>query len=90
MVQLAADPTTALHRAVNPDHRWDLDAQLAAASVDTLRMLLWTKTKDAANGRNRPKEIPRPGITDATVKTIRGTKMTIAEMRSWLAERRHR
>jgi len=74
---------------MNPDHQWDLDAQLSALAVDHLRLLLWAKTKDAASGRNRPKPIPRPGVTDDTVTNIRGTKMSIARMREWLETRRH-
>lgn len=35
-----------------------------ADMVDTLRVLVWQKTKDAQDGRNFPKPIPRPGLSE--------------------------
>ena len=34
-----------------------LNTLLLARAVDHLAFLAWTKTKDAANGRNRPKSV---------------------------------
>ena len=39
------------------DRRLTLEETLMAAMVDKLSQLLWTKTKDAQHGRNRPKSI---------------------------------
>ena len=35
---------------------------LMADMVDTLRVLVWQKTKDAQDSKNFPTPIPRPGI----------------------------
>lgn len=55
-------PESAVGREMNPDHMWGIREQLLAAQVDTLRLLLWTKTKDGQRNRNRPKPVPRPGV----------------------------
>ena len=39
------------------DRRLTLEEALLAATVDKLSQLLWTKTKDAQRGRNRPKSL---------------------------------
>lgn len=39
--------------------RWDLKTQLLAMAVDRLSELVWTKTKDALHGRNKPKSVLR-------------------------------
>ena len=59
---ILAQPESSLHRAVNPDWRWGLGEFLSAEAVDTLRLLLWSKTKDAEKGANRPQPLPRPGV----------------------------
>lgn len=60
---LPRDGSSAIYRSINPDWRWTLEAHLAAIATDTLRTLLWTKSKDANRKppRNRPEPIPRPG-----------------------------
>lgn len=60
--ELANDPHSALVRAADPDHLWDLHAHLLANIADSLNLLVWFKTRDGQKGRNRPKPIPRPGI----------------------------
>ena len=42
----------------------DRHTALMAAAVDRLSMLVWAKTKDAPNGRNKPKSILRLLIQD--------------------------
>ena len=56
---------SALYRAMNPDHEWTLETMLSAAEVDALRVLVWSKSKDASRKppRNMPKPIPRPGVS---------------------------
>ncbi len=44
------------------DWRWQLSEQLLADAVESLRWLVWAKTKDAQHKRNMPKPIPRPGV----------------------------
>lgn len=54
---------SALYRAeIGADHSWGLAEQLLAALVDEARTLMWSKTKDAKKGRNRPRPLPRPGV----------------------------
>lgn len=60
--------------------RWGLAEQLLAVNADALNWLVWSKTKDAEKGRNKPKPIPRPGVdTEADVRTI-GTPAPIEEI----------
>ena len=60
-----------------PDDWWTPDRQLMATAIDELRLLFWTKTKDAARGENMPQPIKRPGVSSNDVH--RGTPMTIAD-----------
>jgi len=53
---------SALIRAKEPERsRWGVSEYLLAVIADSLRWLVWAKTKDAKRNRNRPKPIPRPG-----------------------------
>lgn len=52
--------TARLHRAQNPDAAWDEQTRILAHIEYALRMLLWSKTKDAQYGRNKPKPLPTP------------------------------
>ncbi|WP_052372591.1 DUF5361 domain-containing protein [Nocardia otitidiscaviarum] len=60
---------------------WGLKEMLLADMVDSLRWLVWAKTKDAQKGRNRPKPVPRPGV--AKPERI-GEKASIADMNEFL------
>lgn len=54
--------TSAYWRAREPEKaRWGVSEYLLAAIADSLRWLVWAKTKDAKRNRNRPKPVPRPG-----------------------------
>ena len=44
--------------------RWPINTQLIALATDRLGELVWTKTKDAQRGRNRPKSILRMLLED--------------------------
>lgn len=59
-----AAPGSALARATGGDSVWGLSEQLLAGIIDHLAVIAWQRTEDGAKGRNRPKPIPRPGITD--------------------------
>ena len=45
--------------ALDPDNAWTTDRMLAAAMVNDLAWLVWSKTKDGEKNRNRPKPIGR-------------------------------
>lgn len=68
------------------DAAWTMDAQLQAATVDCLRLLLWMKTKDGAKNRNRPRPIRRPGVDDGVEKKKIGgrTVLPAEDMRAAL------
>ena len=77
---------SAVGRALNPDHDWTLEAQLLAATVDELRVLVWMKTTDAQKNRNHPEPIPRPGVTPKTDSIGAGDGFdTPAEFDAWYA-----
>lgn len=42
---------------------WGLAEHLLAEIADASAWLVWSKTKDAERNRNKPRPIPRPGIT---------------------------
>ena len=77
---------SALHRAVlGDDSDWNTTNQLLAMVADHLAVANWFQTKDGQKGKNRPKQIPRPGVRDEEETTYgNGTRMTIAEAREWL------
>lgn len=75
---------SALWRVMNPDDApWNMDTFLQAEMVDTLRLLVWQKTKDGQKGRGRPKPIPRPGHRPK--KFGGGGGMSLAEADAWLS-----
>lgn len=54
--------SSAYWRAREPERsRWGFAEYMLASIADSLRWLVWAKTRDAKRGRNRPKPIPRPG-----------------------------
>ena len=88
---LMGDPRTATYRSLTPQWWWGLPEQLQAASVDALNLLVWSKTEDAANNRNRPTPVPRPGVTNpkrTNTRTFGGSSMTQEQAREWLDRRR--
>ncbi|ORL15412.1 DUF5361 domain-containing protein [Prescottella equi] len=82
--ELGNDPNSALVRAANPDHLWDLHAYIAADIADSLRLLVWFKTKDGQHGRNRPKPFPRPGFEVPEDEQVIGEATDIDELDSLL------
>jgi hypothetical protein len=61
-IAMAKQPESWVFRALVPDWRWDLNAQLLARIGDIMDMSVWMQSKDGAKGRNRPKPLPRPGV----------------------------
>ena len=73
---------SALMAEVHPDTvRWGLSEFLLAELIDISQVLLWAKTKDGANNRNRPKPYPRPGVTDPGVRRVVGASAPMDEIR---------
>lgn len=63
---------SAYWRAREPERaRWGVSEYLLAIIADSLRWLVWAKTKDAKRNRNRPKPIPRPGDEEKKKSTGR-------------------
>lgn len=88
---LIKDERTATYRSTRPDYWWGLSEHLQASTVDALNLLVWSKTEDAAKGRNRPAPVPRPGVADpkrGNTRTFGGTSMTQQQAREWLDRRR--
>lgn len=64
---------------------WGLGEHLQADIADSLRLLVWQKTRDGQRGRNQPKPLPRPGVEDASRKKHGGkTKMAAAKLADML------
>lgn len=77
----------ALRRSTHPEEsRWGVSEYLLAVIADSLRWLVWAKTKDAKRNRNKPKPIPRPGekrkgkgrFKDAVALTLDEVKRRLA------------
>ncbi|MFI6042281.1 DUF5361 domain-containing protein [Nocardia sp. NPDC051321] len=74
---------SALFRAMSPDgNHWQLTQHLLADMTDSLRWLVWAKTEDARNGRNRPERVPRPGVKSDRERI--GTAVELGEMNEFL------
>ncbi|QLY30833.1 DUF5361 domain-containing protein [Nocardia huaxiensis] len=76
-------PDSAFQRSMHPEAaRWQLDQYLLAEMADCLRWLVWSKTDDARNGRNRPEQIARPGLESNRERV--GTAMGVNQMNEFL------
>ena len=77
---------SALYRALlGDDSDWNTTNQLLAMVADHLAVANWFQTKDGQKGKNRPKQIPRPGVKDEEEHTYgKGTSMSMDEARKWL------
>lgn len=82
-----ASPDMAIYRALYPEESgWDITSQLVASVLDFLVMRTWAE--GGKKGR-KPKQIPRPGVTDKETRTIRSAATkTLDRMDAWLAKRR--
>lgn len=77
-----------LFRVMFPDrHGWDKTEQLLASAVDTLHWLQWAKTKDGQQNRNRPKQIPRPGVGPKPRPGLKTKPVPLSVLKAALAER---
>lgn len=64
-----APRTSAIARSVDREKaEWSTTDYLLAMIADAQAWLVWAKTEDGAKNRNRPKPLPRPGVTDPSVE----------------------
>lgn len=79
--------TSALARHLVPAVEHTAQLEVMRAAEYALRLLLWSKTKDAETGRNRPKPIRfpwEPKIADAGFGDVRPDVLPVDEMRARL------
>lgn len=58
VAQLPRDARVLVHAV--PDAEWTEQTRILAHIEYSLRLLLWSRTKDAQTGRNKPKPLPSP------------------------------
>ncbi|QIS16409.1 DUF5361 domain-containing protein [Nocardia arthritidis] len=69
-----------------PDrYRWGQAEHLLADLVDIANLLLWSRTKDGGQNRNRPQPYPRPGIEDKSRRRVSGTAVPMDQVHAKLA-----
>lgn len=79
---------SALYCVYYPDRaHWDLQNMLLADQVDALRWNNWSRTKDGAKNRKRPKPIPRPGITEDQRQGARVTAAPLSQIKAKMSAR---
>lgn len=76
-----APRTSALFRAMNPDHDWDLAALLIAEVADAVRVANWQR--GSGKRKDYPKPIPRPGIEPESTTYGKGA-IPLDDMAEWL------
>lgn len=75
--------TSALSRAMHPDDaQWGLTEHLLAVIADAVITGNWMQSRDGQKNRNRPKQIPRPGVV--ADKRFGGQAEDINTIREWL------
>lgn len=80
-------PGSAIHRSVaGSDADWGMQEQLLAGVFDGVQLLAWLQSEDGAKGRNRPKLLPRPGVTAEDEQRIGSDGVDIVDMAAWLAK----
>lgn len=57
--QLPSDSRVRVKR--DPNAEWNEQTRILAHIEYSLRLLLWSRTKDAQYGKNKPKPLPSPG-----------------------------
>lgn len=87
-----AGRSSALYRVTaGPQAAWDTAEYMLAILVDLASAELWSKTKDAKAGRNRPKPLRRPGDAPEPEDVRYGdASETVEEIAVWLEKRRER
>lgn len=81
-----ATPDMAIAKLEYEDHEWNLTNQLVASVLDRLNMDAWSQ---GGGKGQKPKPIPRPGVTDKSTKKYTTSKVsTVTEIDEWLARKR--
>ena len=60
-------------RAACPDAEWDDGTYMLHSMEESLRLIVWSKTKDAQMKRNVPEPVPTPGELARKRKRIENT-----------------
>jgi len=79
-----SDSGTALQTSRFPeDSHWNLNEHLLAVIADAVIAGNWMQSKDGQKNKNRPKQIPRPGVVPDK-KKFGGNAESIDTIREWL------
>jgi len=74
----------ALQASMHPDAApWGLSEHLLAVIADAVIAGNWMQSKDGQKNKNRPKQIPRPGV-EPDKKKFGGKAESIDTIRDWL------
>jgi len=65
------------------DSHWNLNEHLLAVIADAVIAGNWMQSKDGQKNKNRPKQIPRPGVVPDK-KKFGGNAESIDTIREWL------
>lgn len=83
-IVLYAEANSPIRLALSSEPTWDAPTYILADVADSLRWLVWSKTKDGANGRNRPEPIPRPGMKHGRGETRPADVLSVEEAKQLL------
>lgn len=76
--------TSALGRStLGKDAKWGFVEQLMATQIDALNMLIWMQSEDGRKNRNRPKPVPRPGVSSGE-QSVGRDPLPVDQMSAWL------
>lgn len=84
-----APRSSAVARSLDPERaEWSTTDYLLAQVVDSQAWLVWAKTEDGAKNRNRPRPLPRPGMTpdvgEAEVRHFGSDPIPLDELHDFL------
>lgn len=79
---------SALVRALHPESVWGDSEHMLAAIADSVRWLVWSKTRDGEKNRNRPKPLPRPGAGSRRGTDAEINKMPVEQLKAYLQAER--
>jgi hypothetical protein len=83
----ATQPGDPLYMAMFPDDgHWTHDSMLMATIADALHIIAWQN--GGGRKQDKPKPIPRPGVTEKQKKTYGSEATEIVDMQAWLDQKR--
>lgn len=68
-----------------PDSWWTPERDLMASLIDLVALNVWMKSEDGRKGRNKPKPIERPGVSNG--RRMGKTSLPQSQVRALLAAR---